>query len=138
MSTEYAVDCDPPLMYDDFIQNPPAGIRIAWRSDSGKPLSDSHARVYVEGVDHVDIRDKCENDMVVRRANAHTVKYHDGIVLGEAIFEQWGLGGWPEHFNEACLAEYGQELYDIVTTLPASDPYHGRCKKCRSTSGETT
>jgi hypothetical protein len=137
MSTEFALDADPPLMYDEFLADLPEGIHIVWRSNSGTPISPNRVRIYKPPMDHVDLRDRCDNDLVARRASEHDVAHRKGIVLGEAIFEQWGMGGRIEHFNELFIVAYGQELYDIVTTLVASDPYHGGpCKRCRPKAKE--
>lgn len=133
MSIEYALDARPPLLFVDLIAELPPTLRIAWRSDSGKPLLPHRARAYIEGIDHVMIEDACGNAVIVRSATPEDARRFKDIEVGEAIFEQWRMGGRISHVNGACIALYGQGLYDIVTTGAASD--EEACKRCKPVSG---
>ena len=116
MSTDYAAH--PPLRYDT--TNLPDGITVlkAFASDDKGPSWDDKgpSRLFVIGIEHVLLVDRCGNTLWMRR-----------LENGEARFEKFGLQGSIAHFGEA-FRDAGHILYDTGTTL--TYPVDGRVCRC--------
>lgn len=102
MSTDYAAH--PPLRYDT--TNLPDGITVL----------KGPSRLFVIGIEHVLLVDRCGNTLGMRR-----------LENGEARFEKFGLQGSIAHFGEA-FRDAGHLLYDTGTTL--TYPVDGRVCRC--------